>query len=244
MMLSRRASGNGSRARACHDLLMTARDQGSGTRLARTARRVRRGPSLAIAGAVAALSVTLACASARDNTAGEVAPRPALREVHETANSCHGESRDGLVLRDPEAWRRWWEESTCESGAALPSIGLGLRIRWPAGGGHRRFDMTDPIPDVATKLRELRSDDDPVAAASREVLPYKRRVLDALGALRASERGPFPMSPGAGRRPGRHEPPAPSGRPCGEAPRPLSSRPGAPGPDGGGGGCRHPAWPG
>ncbi len=38
---------------------------------------------------------------------------------------------------------------------------------------------------VAQELQELREGGDPVSEASRETLPYKRRVKDALGALRA-----------------------------------------------------------
>ena len=45
--------------------------------------------------------------------------------------------------------------------------------------------MSDPIPEVAAKLREIRNGEDAVSEASHEVLPYTRRVLDALGALRA-----------------------------------------------------------
>ena len=45
--------------------------------------------------------------------------------------------------------------------------------------------MPDGIPFVAEALRELREQCDPVCQARREVLPYARRVKDALGALRA-----------------------------------------------------------
>jgi serine O-acetyltransferase len=45
--------------------------------------------------------------------------------------------------------------------------------------------MTDPIAEVAEQLRALRREPDPVTEARREVLPYTRRVRDALGALRA-----------------------------------------------------------
>src|SRR5262245_34179339 len=45
--------------------------------------------------------------------------------------------------------------------------------------------MSDGIPAVAETLRELREQRDPVAEARKEVLPYARRVKDALGALRA-----------------------------------------------------------
>jgi serine O-acetyltransferase len=45
--------------------------------------------------------------------------------------------------------------------------------------------MSDGIPFVAQALRELREQCDPVCQARREVLPYARRVKDALGALRA-----------------------------------------------------------
>jgi serine O-acetyltransferase len=45
--------------------------------------------------------------------------------------------------------------------------------------------MSESISQVAAALREQRASDDPVTQASREVLPYTRRVLDALGALRA-----------------------------------------------------------
>jgi serine O-acetyltransferase len=45
--------------------------------------------------------------------------------------------------------------------------------------------MSDSISEIASKLRSLRDASDPVSEASREVLPYIRRVLDAVGALRA-----------------------------------------------------------
>jgi serine O-acetyltransferase len=45
--------------------------------------------------------------------------------------------------------------------------------------------MADGITAVAEQLRELREKIDPVSEASREVLPYIRRVKDALGALRS-----------------------------------------------------------
>jgi serine O-acetyltransferase len=45
--------------------------------------------------------------------------------------------------------------------------------------------MSDGIPTVAESLRELREQCDPVCEARKEVLPYARRVKDALGALRA-----------------------------------------------------------
>jgi serine O-acetyltransferase len=45
--------------------------------------------------------------------------------------------------------------------------------------------MDDSIPEVAEKLRQLRANSDAVSEASHEVLPYTRRVLDAVGALRA-----------------------------------------------------------
>lgn len=45
--------------------------------------------------------------------------------------------------------------------------------------------MNDPIPNVAEELRALRQQSDPMSQARQEVLPYTRRVLDALGALRA-----------------------------------------------------------
>lgn len=45
--------------------------------------------------------------------------------------------------------------------------------------------MPDGIADVARELRELRERSDPVSEAGKEVLPYTRRVKDALGALRA-----------------------------------------------------------
>jgi serine O-acetyltransferase len=45
--------------------------------------------------------------------------------------------------------------------------------------------MADGIADVAQQLRQLREKSDPVSEASREMLPYIRRVKDALGALRS-----------------------------------------------------------
>jgi serine O-acetyltransferase len=45
--------------------------------------------------------------------------------------------------------------------------------------------MADGIEAVATELRRLRAETDPVTQAGSEVLPYTRRVGDALGALRA-----------------------------------------------------------
>jgi hypothetical protein len=45
--------------------------------------------------------------------------------------------------------------------------------------------MSDGIPSVAAALRELRERRDAVCQARSEVLPYARRVKDALGALRA-----------------------------------------------------------
>ena len=45
--------------------------------------------------------------------------------------------------------------------------------------------MSDRIPDVSEQLRELRKRKDPVSEARTEVLPYTRRIKDALGALRA-----------------------------------------------------------
>jgi len=45
--------------------------------------------------------------------------------------------------------------------------------------------MSDGIEAVAEELRLLRERTDPVSEAGREVLPYTRRVGDALGALRA-----------------------------------------------------------
>jgi serine O-acetyltransferase len=45
--------------------------------------------------------------------------------------------------------------------------------------------MPTPIADAAARLRTLRGRDDPISEASREVLPYSRRIGDALGALRA-----------------------------------------------------------
>jgi serine O-acetyltransferase len=44
--------------------------------------------------------------------------------------------------------------------------------------------MTDGIPYVAKELLALRERSDAVSEASKEVLPYTRRVKDALGALR------------------------------------------------------------
>ena len=43
----------------------------------------------------------------------------------------------------------------------------------------------DGIPYVAKELLALREKSDPVSEARKEVVPYKRRVQDALGALRA-----------------------------------------------------------
>jgi serine O-acetyltransferase len=45
--------------------------------------------------------------------------------------------------------------------------------------------MGDGIEGVARELRALRAEKDPVTEAGSEVLPYTRRVGDALGALRA-----------------------------------------------------------
>jgi serine O-acetyltransferase len=45
--------------------------------------------------------------------------------------------------------------------------------------------MSEPISQVAERLKALRRRDDAVTAASREVLPYTRRIGDALGALRS-----------------------------------------------------------
>jgi serine O-acetyltransferase len=45
--------------------------------------------------------------------------------------------------------------------------------------------MTDGVPYVAKELRALRERRDAVSEASKEILPYTRRVKDALGALRA-----------------------------------------------------------
>ena len=45
--------------------------------------------------------------------------------------------------------------------------------------------MSDTIHDVAKALRRCREICDPVSEAGKEVLPYTRRVKDALGALRA-----------------------------------------------------------
>ena len=45
--------------------------------------------------------------------------------------------------------------------------------------------MPSPISDVAAQLRNMRNQGDPVSEASQEVLPYTRRIGDALGALRA-----------------------------------------------------------
>jgi serine O-acetyltransferase len=45
--------------------------------------------------------------------------------------------------------------------------------------------MTDAVSYVAKELRALRERSDAVSEASKEVLPYTRRVKDALGALRA-----------------------------------------------------------
>ncbi len=45
--------------------------------------------------------------------------------------------------------------------------------------------MADGIDAVAEALRRLREEKDPVTEAGSEVLPYTRRVGDALGALRA-----------------------------------------------------------
>ncbi len=45
--------------------------------------------------------------------------------------------------------------------------------------------MADGIENVAEALRKIRSETDPVTEAGTEVLPYTRRVGDALGALRA-----------------------------------------------------------
>jgi serine O-acetyltransferase len=45
--------------------------------------------------------------------------------------------------------------------------------------------MADGIERVAAELAALRDAGDPVSEASREILPYTRRVKDALGALRA-----------------------------------------------------------
>ncbi len=45
--------------------------------------------------------------------------------------------------------------------------------------------MSDGISQVAKELLELREGSDPVSEATKEVLPYTRRVKDALGALRS-----------------------------------------------------------
>lgn len=45
--------------------------------------------------------------------------------------------------------------------------------------------MSDEIKKIAAELRTMRESNDPVSAASREVLPYSRRIGDALGALRS-----------------------------------------------------------
>jgi serine acetyltransferase len=45
--------------------------------------------------------------------------------------------------------------------------------------------MSDDISYVAKELRRLRERSDPVSEARHEVLPYSRRVKDALGALRS-----------------------------------------------------------
>ncbi|MDJ0787427.1 MAG: serine acetyltransferase [Myxococcota bacterium] len=45
--------------------------------------------------------------------------------------------------------------------------------------------MSDRIAKVAARLRSLREGGDAVSQAAKETLPYKRRVHDALGALRA-----------------------------------------------------------
>ena len=45
--------------------------------------------------------------------------------------------------------------------------------------------MSESIPQVAEQLRQLRERSDPLSEAKREVVPYTRRVGDALGALRA-----------------------------------------------------------
>ena len=43
--------------------------------------------------------------------------------------------------------------------------------------------MSDDISSVAKELRRIRERSDPVSEARREVLPYIRRVKDALGAI-------------------------------------------------------------
>lgn len=45
--------------------------------------------------------------------------------------------------------------------------------------------MIDEISRIGKELRALRDSDDPVSRASEEILPYSRRIGDALGALRA-----------------------------------------------------------
>ncbi len=45
--------------------------------------------------------------------------------------------------------------------------------------------MSDEITKIASELRALRERNDPVSEASKETLPYTRRVKDAVGALRA-----------------------------------------------------------
>lgn len=45
--------------------------------------------------------------------------------------------------------------------------------------------MSDGVSYIAKELRKLREQTDPVTQASREVIPYTRRVNDALGALRS-----------------------------------------------------------
>ena len=56
------------------------------------------------------------------------------------------------------------------------------RLDLPAKGPD---PMSDTIHDVAKALRRCREICDPVSEAGKEVLPYTRRVKDALGALRA-----------------------------------------------------------
>ena len=52
--------------------------------------------------------------------------------------------------------------------------------------------MADEIRVVADELNAQREKSDPLTDASKEILPYQRRVGDALGALRADIEGVFP----------------------------------------------------
>lgn len=100
---------------------------------------------LSLSLSLAWLCAASGCSSASDEDAlvtGEVGALVPFQSLLSTNASCHGTEPGEATLRDDEAWRRWWAESSCGQGEPpavdfAASLVLGVQDREGPTGCYR-----------------------------------------------------------------------------------------------------------